>query len=89
MEYNWAALAQIVVELLGLFKRHQQGENVTKDLNELLDKVGELKAKEEAIANAPLPLLEEGPVGKSLSSKTTEELINEMKANDPVKDLEG
>ena len=47
-------LSAAVEALIGLFKRHQQGENVTKDLNELLDKVRDLKFKEQAIANAPL-----------------------------------
>jgi len=48
------ALQATVEALIGLFHRHQQGENVSADLNELLTKVQSLKDKETAIANAPI-----------------------------------
>jgi len=44
----------LVKGVIELFKRHQQGENVTADLNELLKRTTALKEKETAIANKPV-----------------------------------
>jgi len=73
--------------LLGLFRRHQQGENVTADLDALLKKVQSLKAEEEFIANEDLGT---GSVGSDPNPlinpdnkpKTTDELIKGLKVED-------
>lgn len=64
----------LISGIIRLFKKHQQGDNVSDELNELLAKTTILKNKEMAIANSPLVVEENKP--------TTEELIAGL--NKPV-----
>lgn len=52
---NIELLFNITRGIISLFQRHQQGENVSADLNELLEKVQVLKTKEEARAAGVMP----------------------------------